>query len=519
MGRKPCCVSLMSQNRSNTANRLGGQAALFLLGNVFTLLLGFPLQIYVARMLGAGGLGTFSLIEGGVGLIAGLLGFGLAPTLVKFIPAHLERGEHACIRKLLVKGAIILLAAGCMAYGLLLLALPIVSEVWPVLADHRAVLAVMGLLIPLSLMVFFLQQGLRGFQEIRHMVLGSSFLQLTVKAALAVLLLAMGFHLMGYVWAVVVSVLCACAWMGFGLWKKFAALPKSPNADCKEQEKAWRNFARVQYTGLLLGMGTQYLDRFLLGIFVGTAPIGVLVVAKQLQQMPVIFLQMFLAVAAPMFSLAHARGDARERQHIYHLITDWVVRLSAPLFIFFLFFAEPLLGLYGQEFASEGKYALWILLAGQAINLGSGPLGAMLNMSGSEGFMLRLAVYEVAISMLSFVVLVPGFGLTGAAVAITISIVFQNLVALWAARSKLGIRWADRRYLGWIVPFAASFLVAVGALMLGPQKPGAGLLVLYLVLLYGVFHGVSLARGLHEDDRELLSHLRTKLGLLKGGAA
>jgi hypothetical protein len=55
--------------------------------------------------------------------------------------------------------------------------------------------------------------------------------------------------------------------------------------------------------------------------------------------------------------------------------------------------------------------------------------------------------------------------------------------------------------------------------MLGPQKPGAGLLVLYLVLLYGVFHGASMAQGLHEDDRELLAHLRTKLGLTKGGAA
>ena len=37
----------------------------------------------------------------------------------------------------------------------------------------------------------------------------------------------------------------------------------------------------------------------------------------------------------------------------------------------------------------------------------------------------------------------------------------------------------------------------------------------YLVLLYAVFHGVSIAQGLHEDDRELLNHLRAKLGLVK----
>lgn len=498
------------------SRRLGSQAVFFFAGNIFTLLVGLPLQIFVARILGAESLGVFSLVEGGVGLVVGLISFGLAPTLVKFIPMHLERGEYDCIRKLVFKGGAILLLFGAAAFMLQLLAYPRVAQAWPALADHRVLVAVMGLLIPLGLIAFFLQQGLRGFQEIRYMVLGSSFLQLTVKAVLAVLLLTWGYNLMGYAWAVVVSVLCAAAWMGVGLWKKLSAMPKAAEICSNEQEKPWRNFAGIQYTGSLLGMGTQYLDRFLLGIFVGATPVGILLVVKQLQSMPAIFLQMFLAVATPMFSAAHSRGDAHARQHIYHLTTDWVVRLSAPLFIFFLFFAEPLLGLYGQEFALEGKYALWILLAGQVVNLGFGPLGSMLNMSGSEGYLLKLAMYEAVISVVCFVVLVPFLGLIGAAAAIAISIVIQNLAAFWKARRELGIRWANKRYMGWIVPLLASFAVGSGVSMLGPQAPSAALLVLYLVLLYGVFHGVSLAQGLHEDDRELLAHLRVKLGMKKG---
>jgi O-antigen/teichoic acid export membrane protein len=507
-----------SMSKINTASRLGGQASFFFLGNVFTLLVGLPLQIYVARMLGADGLGTFSLIEGGVSLVAGLIAFGLAPTLVKFIPVHLERGEHACIRKLIGSGAMILLLGGSLVYGLLLLTYPFASQVWPVLADYRTVVFVMGLLIPLSLIAFFLQQGLRGFQEIRYMVLGSSFMQLTVKAALAVLLLTMGFHLLGYVWAVVASVLCACAWMGLGLWRKLTAMPKSATTVCSEANKAWRDYAKVMYSGSLLGMGGAYLDRFLLGFFIGAAPVGVLVVVKQLQQMPVIFLQMFLAVAAPMFSAAHAREDAKERQHIYNLTTDWVVRLSAPLFIFFLLFADPLLNLYGSGFADKGKYALWILLSGQVINLATGPVGNLLNMCGMEKLMLRLSVYQMLISLVGFVVVVPSLGLIGAAIVIAISTIFQNLVALLFARRALGLRWADPRYFRWLAPLAASIAAGIGAGMLAPP-PGAAMLVLYLVLLYSVFHGVSLLQGLHNDDRELLGHLRVKLGLAKAGAA
>jgi O-antigen/teichoic acid export membrane protein len=509
----------MPSKNTNTANRLGGQAAFFFTGNVFTLLVGLPLQIYVARMLGTDGLGVFSLIEGGIGLVAGLIGFGLAPTLVKFIPTHLERGEHACIRKLIGSGAMMLLLVGSLVYGLLLLTYPFASQVWPVLAEHRTAVFVMGLLIPLSLIVFFLQQGLQGFQEIRYMVLGSSFMQLTVKAALAVLLLSMGFHVVGYVWAVVASVLCACTWMGLGLWRKLSAMPQSADTDCSESKKAWQNYAGIQYTGSLLGMGSQYLDRFLLGIFSGAAPVGVLMVVKQLQQMPVIFLQMFLAIASPMLAAAHARGDAQERQHIYHLTTDWVVRLSAPLFIFFILLSGPLLNLYGEDFARKGEYALWILLVGQAINLGFGPLGSVLNMGGLEGIMLKLTAYQTVITTAGIVLLVPAYELAGAAFAISAGLIFINFAAMWVARKRLAMRWGDRRYLRWIIPLFATTTVGMLAHMQGPHEPGAALLVLYLVLLYGVFHGVSLLQGLHNDDRELLGHLRVKLGLAKAGAA
>ncbi|MBT6757533.1 MAG: oligosaccharide flippase family protein [Candidatus Jacksonbacteria bacterium] len=505
------CLFLKSTTKSSTVNQLGGQASFFFVGNVFTLLVGFPLQIYIAKKLGADGLGIFSLLEGGIGLALGLLAFGLAPTLVKFIPMHLERGEYNCIRKLVFRGVVILFGVGSLTYLLLLLAMPIAIEQWPIISEHQTAMAIMALLIPLSLLIFFLQQGLRGFQEIRYMVIGSSFMQLTVKATLAVLFLSVGFHLIGYVWAVVLSTFCAAAWLAVGLWRKIRSLPKVSEVNCDDSTLAWRNYAKVMYSNSLLGTGTQYLDRFLLAIFAGTSSVGILVVVKQLQQMPVIFLQMFLAVAAPMLSAAHARNDIEERQHIYHLTTDWIVRLSAPLFIFFMVFSEYLLSIYGDGFAHEGKYALWILLVGQMINLGFGLVGNVLNMNGMEGFMLKLSIYQVAIQVVGLVIMVPEYGLVGAALAISVGVIINNLTSMWAIRKKLGMHWGDQRYWRWIFPIAMCISASALALYYGPQQPGALVLLLYLVILYALFNGVSLIQGLHEDDKELLGHLRDKL--------
>jgi len=494
-------------SKSKTASRLGGQAAFFLLGNIFTLLVGFPLQIYVARKLGTDGLGAFSLIEGGVSLVAGLVAFGLAPTLVKFIPMHLVRGEYGNIRRLIRSGVLILVSAGVGMYGLMYLLFPIITQYWPDLEKHRQAVYVMGLLVPLGLVLFFLQQGLRGFQEVRYMVLGSSFLQLTVKALLALLLLSAGFHLVGYVWAIVISVFCAVGWMSFGMQRSLASMPTSHGYKCDESVEAWRDYAKVMYSGSLLGMAGGYLDRFLLGLFVDSQAVGILFVIKQLQQMPVIFLQMFLSVASPMFSSAHARGDHVELEHIYRLTVDWVVRLSAPLFIFFFIFAEPLLGLYGADFAKYGILPFWVLLAGQVINLGFGPIGNVMYMSGLESKALRISVYQTGLNIIGYIALTPIFGLMGVVLVTASAMLYVNIAEYVALRRESSMRWFDRRYLRWVMPLLVSATVGVVAKEYGPIDVGPVLLVVYLVGLYLIFHGLSFIQGLHDDDKEILRHM------------
>lgn len=508
-----------NSSSADVANRLGGQAAYFLLGNVFTLLVGFPLQVYVARMLGAGDLGVYSLIEGAMSMVAGFLAFGIAPSLVKFIPAHLQRGEHEAIRRLVMLGGLTLLAAGCVAFGAIVIAALFVAPYWPGLFRHGEAVAVMALLVPLSLIMFFLQQGLRGFQEIRYMVVGSSFMQLTVKAIMAVVLLSIGFGLMGYIWAVVISMVCGVAWMAVGLRRRLVALQRlATDASAMSHKEAWLDYAKTLYSSSLLGMAGAYLDRFLLGMLAGVTQVGVLAVVKQLQQLPVVFLNVFLVVAAPMFSAAHARDDKIELQHVYHLTTDWVVRLSAPLFIFFFLFAEPVLLLFGPQFAAEGVYPLWIILAGQLINLGFGPVGNLMWLGGLEKQALKLSVYQMALTAAGLLTLIPILGLVGMALAMSAGILFINMAEYVVARRHINLRWWNRRYFGWVMPVVAASLVGVMTKVHGQVDAEPMQLLAYLVLLYAVFHGVSMLQGLHQDDKEMLRQIGIRLGLVKGRA-
>jgi O-antigen/teichoic acid export membrane protein len=497
-----------SPERSAITNRLGGQTFLVFLGSIFTLIVGFPLQIYVSRSLGADGLGTFALIEGVVATLSGFLGFGIAQAAVRFVPFHLAQHDYASVRAIIRYGASILLAVGIFAYLVVLGSLALIGEGWPNLVPHKAVVSLMAAMIPLGLIMYLLQQGLRGFHEIKYMVMGSSVVQLVIKAGTAVILLSLGWGLFGYGLAVVTSTTCAVLWMGLGLRRRMREMPAGTARVSQSNWNQWHRYAMVAYLGGLLSF-TAYSDRFILGYFVGPAAVGIFLIARQLQLMPGMFNQMLIMVGAPMFAAAHSRNSAAERQHIYTLMTDWVVRASLPVLIFLVVFGQPVLRLFGQGFAAGGEIVLLILVGAQFVNLAYGPVGNLAMMSGLERYGLRLNAITTCVGLALEVLLVPFFGLVGAAVASAAAWVLMNASLLRAIQSHLGIRWYDPRFRGWLLPSVAMAFVGLAVRESGIDMDAVKLVVI-LAVMYAVFFIVNVAQGLHRDDKELLRHLRVE---------
>jgi O-antigen/teichoic acid export membrane protein len=494
---------------SGAARQLGSQTVYVVLGSLFTLFVGLPLQVYVSRTLGASGLGVYGLLEAGMVMVAGVLNLGVSQTVIRFIPAHLERREYGAIRMLLRTGVLVLLIAAVAGYAVLLLSLPFLGRFWPNLANYRAETMVMGLMIPLTLLLTFLQQALRGFHEIRYMILGSSVVQLVVKVLLTVIAFTIGMRLQGYILASVLAAACGVAWMARGLWLKLRDVP--PDAAPATIPPDWRRFALISYASALLGSATGGLDRFLLGVFADSAAVGVFMVATQLQQLPVMFNQMLLMVGAPMFAAAHAKDDVAGRQHLYGLMTDWVVRASLPLMLFLFIFAEAVLRLYGKAFVAEGIWALRILLAAQAINLVCGPTGNIALMSGLERQSFIINLVSTALSTGLLVALVPVLGVLGAAIAAGSVNVFTNIAVMIMVRRKLKLVWGNRRYWRWLGPAAAAAALG-GAVLISPLPLGPVTLVATLLGMYLAALVANFAQGLNPDDRDLLHHLASRAG-------
>jgi O-antigen/teichoic acid export membrane protein len=301
--------------------------------------------------------------------------------------------------------------------------------------------------------------------------------------------------------------------MSAGLWRRVRALPAGTQdtATSADPANAWRTYAKVQYADSLVGLGAGYLDRFLLAIFASASSVGILAIVRQLYALPVVFLNMFISVAAPMFSAAHSRDDDGGRQHIYGLATDWVVKASAPLLIFLLLYARPTLDLYGPGVAAAGTLPLCILVGAQVINVLAGTIGTVLNMSGCEKAHLRITIIQTISTVILLILLTPPFGLVGIAVTVASGIVFNNVASLYIGKRRLNLRWYDERFRKWPLPFIMATGAGVAGWLVFPN-PNALTLVACLVSLYAVFFLAMLAQGLHEDDRVLLGQIRVLLG-------
>jgi O-antigen/teichoic acid export membrane protein len=219
---------------------------------------------------------------------------------------------------------------------------------------------------------------------------------------------------------------------------------------------------------------------------------------------------MLLSVAAPMFAGAHARRARSEQEHLYALTTDWAVKAALPLVAFLFFFARPTLSLFGAQFAVAGAAPLQVLLAAQLFNLASGPNGNMAVMSGLEREAFRIDLVTMGGTAILLLMLVPMFGLLGVALCVLANSIANNSWTLLLVRTKLEIRWWNRRYLSWTLPAIAAGGVGVLLSTLVASWNVVGL-ALALAGMYASFVAVSLLQGLHDDDRELISLVRTRL--------
>jgi len=186
-------------------------------------------------------------------------------------------------------------------------------------------------------------------------------------------------------------------------------------------------FPMMLSTSILLIM--SWADSIIIGIFKTEAEIGIYNVAIKLAMISGIVLGAVNSIVAPKLSQAYNNGNKKEFIIIVKQSTRVIFFSSVPILIFLIAFPEFLLSFFGSEFMI-GKTALYILLIGQIINAFSGSVGVIMQMTGKEKLFQNILILSLFLNIGLNILLIPNYGIEGAAIASSASIIFWNLTSV-----------------------------------------------------------------------------------------
>ncbi len=109
---------------------------------------------------------------------------------------------------------------------------------------------------------------------------------------------------------------------------------------------------------------------------------------------------------------------------------------SLPLLTLFISFPSFVLGFFGNEFIT-GTSALVFLSISQFVNAISGSVGYILQMTGKENVFQYIVFAATLINITLNLLLIPHYGINGAAFASMISLAFWNLISIVYIKSFL----------------------------------------------------------------------------------
>ena len=112
--------------------------------------------------------------------------------------------------------------------------------------------------------------------------------------------------------------------------------------------------------------------------------------------------------------------------------------LSSPFLVVCLLTPELILALLGKGFESAAIF-LRILAVAQLVNVATGSVGFLLNMTGHDQIMRKIALYCNGVALAGFLFLSPLLGALGATLSLAFALVAQNILAMVTVWIKLGI--------------------------------------------------------------------------------
>lgn len=333
--------------------------------------------------------------------------------------------------------------------------------------------------------------GLRGCEHTRYRVYTQDILYKGLRICLigALLVSGVGVLAAGYAYLTAAAVACIVACLLLN-----RVLPLIGSFEL--HTRAMLSFSAPLMISAVVGTVLARTDTLMLGYYLSPTEAGVYNAAFPLSRALPVIVSSFEFIYLPLASRLDADGSRSELDHLYKLTAKWAFILAFPVFLCLVAFPSDLLTMiFDREYARGGP-ALAILSVGLLIGAAYGRCQDTLSAFGLTKYILGVNAAAAILNIALNLMLIPSFGILGAAVASACSLIGLNGFALIILRHESEItpisRWTLRTFIVLpivLIPLAYLFSqwIDLTFITLVPFLIGSGLATVILLGISGGF--------------------------------
>lgn len=389
--------------------------------------------VFLARWLGADQFGLYAIGLTFFNALVLVVPLGMEAGVIKFISERHERQNSGGTEPIIIHAAVVTFVTSVVAAVCLAMLAPLISQRLYHKPDLYNVLWLFSLAVPFSAITGVLLAALRAYHTVRPLVTVRYLWEPMGKFLLAGGLLWWGWGLVGVVNGIVTTVaISLLLTMGF-LWNRVPLVFGIQKSWTPAGASLLLKYCLPLAVATLFGVVIPRMDIFILGSWASAKEVGVYQAAFQTASVLALILGALETSLTPFFGQCHARRDIGGLQHLYQTASKLVAMSTVPLFVILAIFSREILSLFGPEFVA-GWPLLVILAAGQLMSSTGGSPNNLLLMGGHSRLVMWNTVGIGTVSILVFAIVIPWWGVWGAAYGAAVTQVFMmglRIIQVW----------------------------------------------------------------------------------------
>lgn len=189
----------------------------------------------------------------------------------------------------------------------------------------------------------------------------------------------------------------------------------------------------------LLGVMMGKIDIIMLGIFSTKENVGIYQIVVQVTSVISLLLIIFSTVFAPKIAQLYHENNIEGIKNLYVKASRILSMVGLAFTILLIVFSSAILEIFGEQILA-GKLALIYLAIGQFINIAVGSVWTMMAMTGKPKLQLYANLLAFTTNITLNLLLIPKYGMEGAAFASMITHVITNSLGYYAVSKRFDIK-------------------------------------------------------------------------------